>query len=108
MVTDMQNGPDASGFPPGTSAIVQETVMDRRMPALVVIHDDEDDWLVGDGVNDPNVRGASGIYHIDHVVALDPSIGEVAAMPTAHWATRPSASDPWTISQFSYEDRDHR
>lgn len=83
-------------------AIVQKTVIEGKLPALFVIHDDEGDWLVGDGVNDPNLEGASGFYHISHVVGLDRSIAETAVLPVGHVARRESGESPWTVSRFSY------
>jgi hypothetical protein len=43
-------------------AVVQRTVARGELPALVVVHDAEDYWLVGDGVGDPNLPDACGIY----------------------------------------------
>jgi len=51
-------------FPASLGAVVQRTVASGELPALVVIHDDENDWLVGDGVNDPDADSASIIFHI--------------------------------------------
>jgi hypothetical protein len=45
-------------FPSELGAVIQRTVLDGTEPARVVIHADEGGWLVGDGVNDPNLPGA--------------------------------------------------
>ncbi|MET8782295.1 hypothetical protein [Streptomyces sp. NPDC004589] len=58
---------ESNAFPEGLLAIVQRTVSDGHFPALAVIHDDEDDWLVSDDIHDPNEEEASGILHLDHV-----------------------------------------
>lgn len=50
-----------------TGAVVQHTIMRGELPALVVIRDAEDFWLVGDDVNDPNVEGACALFHLAHV-----------------------------------------
>jgi hypothetical protein len=69
-----------------------------------VIHDDEGYWLICDGVNDPNVPGASGLFNIDHLASIDPSIADTAALPIGFVARRSSPQSSWTFSEFSYED----
>ena len=91
-------------FPSGLVAVVQKTVIAGELPALIVIHDDEGDWLVGDGVNDPNEDGACGLYHMDHVVALDEAIQEAARLRTGYTATRDSLLDSWVFSKWEYPD----
>jgi hypothetical protein len=92
----------AGGFPAELLAIVQRTVADGTFPALVVIHDDEDDWLLCDSVHDPNADGASIVTHLDHVLAQDSSLGELAGMPPGHVAERSSARAPWGIRAWTY------
>jgi hypothetical protein len=88
----------------GVGAIVQRTVVNGEMPALVVVHDDEGDWLIGDGVNDPNEDDACDLFHLGHVLELDPSLMQVMDMPDGHMATRESATSAWEISVWQYED----
>jgi hypothetical protein len=90
------------GFAPDTPAIIQRTVIEGQTPALVVIHDDEGDWLVADGVNDPNVPGASGLFHIAHLLQLDPSISAISDLPVGFAARRSSPDAPWIYEPFSY------
>ena len=59
-------------------AVVQRTILSGERPARSVIRDDENDWCVGDDVNDPNVARASVIAHMTHVLARDSSVGELA------------------------------
>ncbi|MGW4222919.1 hypothetical protein ACWEG1_05625 [Streptomyces bauhiniae] len=87
-------------------AIVQKTVSEGRFPALVVVHDDEGDWLVGDDTHDPNETGASHLVHLAHVLAHDPSLAALADLPLGHVATRHSAGDPWIIGTWSYEEEE--
>lgn len=94
-------------FPDDLGAVVECTVLDGRLPALVVAHAPDGDWMVGDGVNDPNEPGASVATHIRHVLALDPSLGALASLPPGRRADRESAAHPWVVSDFVYEeDRD--
>lgn len=101
----MSQASDGSGqstsYPAG---VVQRTVIDGEMPALIVIHDDEDDWLIGDGVNDPNQDNACGVVHIGHIVDMDPSIREALDLPIGYSASRSTATSPWRVSRWQYED----
>ncbi|MFJ9099522.1 hypothetical protein ACIRJM_13685 [Streptomyces sp. NPDC102405] len=90
-------------FPQGLLAIIQRTVSAREFPTLTVIHDDEDDWLVSDGVHDPN-GGASSVHHLQHVVNSDPSLAELATVPPGHVAWRSTAGGVWVIEEWTYPD----
>lgn len=46
-------------FPNELGVVIQRTVLSGELPAFLVIHDADNDWCVGDGVNDPNEQGAS-------------------------------------------------
>ncbi|UXY32089.1 hypothetical protein [Streptomyces sp. HUAS TT20] len=91
-------------FPQDLLAIVQRTVADGSHPALMVIHDDEQDWLLADGLHDPNIDGASIVCHLDHVLNRDPSIAALASLPPGHIAERVSQDEPWSIRPWTYED----
>ncbi|WP_329493464.1 hypothetical protein [Kitasatospora herbaricolor] len=69
-----------------------------------MIHVDEGDWLIGDGVNDPNLPGASGVYSIACMAEVDPSLAGTAALRPGFAAYRDGPGLPWTIEPFSYED----
>jgi hypothetical protein len=86
------------------AGVVQKTVADGHLPALVVIHDDEDDWVINDGVNDPNIPDACDICHLSHLVALDPTIVEVMNIPAGYVAFRHDRSSPWVIQPWQYPD----
>ncbi|MCX4460442.1 hypothetical protein OG585_51580 (plasmid) [Streptomyces sp. NBC_01340] len=90
-------------FPQGLLAIIQRSVSAGEFPALTVIHDDEDDWLVSDGVHDPN-GGASSVLHLQHVVDSDPSLAQLATMPPGYVARRSTAADTWVIEEWTYPD----
>ncbi|GAA3143041.1 hypothetical protein GCM10010466_37520 [Planomonospora alba] len=93
-------------FPPELGAVVQRTVVSGELPALIVIHDDENDWLIGDGITDASDPTASIIKHIHHVVEMDPSVEETATLPCGYAAQRASQSAPWVITPWSYPDED--
>ncbi|MFJ9631573.1 hypothetical protein ACIRU8_28075 [Streptomyces sp. NPDC101175] len=92
----------SGAFPSELLAIVQRTVADGTFPALMMIHDDEDDWLLCDSIHDPNADGASIVTHMDHVLARDPALADLAGMPPGYVAERSSAQTPWEISPWMY------
>ncbi len=98
--------PDAR-FPDLLGAVVQRTVLTGEEPARVVIHDEHNDWLVGDGVNDPNLPGASVLACISHLAEDDAAVAGLATMPIGHAATRESPDKPWTITPHEWPDDDH-
>ena len=91
---------DGDTFPPELGAVVQRTVLDGQLPALVVGHAADGDWYVGDGINDPNVRGACVATHLHHVIDLDGSIGRLAVVPPGYEARRRTAEEPGTLEPF--------
>jgi hypothetical protein len=68
------------------------------------VHDEEGDWMVADGVNDPNKPGAALVTHMRHVVELDPSISELSSLPRGYQAHRAQLGSPWVIEEHSYEN----
>ena len=86
-------------FPRELGAVVQLTVLDGALPALLVIHSAEGDWLVGDGVTDPNLEGASVATHIWHAVERNSSMAELANLAPGHQAARRWPGDPWVVSE---------
>jgi hypothetical protein len=84
-------------------AVVQHTVARGELPALVVIHDEEDYWLVGDGIGDPNLPDACGLYHLAHVVELDPTVAVTMALPQGYAARRDSAEEEWRVEPWNYD-----
>lgn len=91
-------------FPDHLGAVVQRTVLTGQQPARIVIHDEANDWLVGDGVNDPNLPGASVIACIAHVVDTDPSVASLSTLPIGHVAERGDPETPWTITVRDWPD----
>ena len=84
-----------SRFPDDLGAVIQRTVLDGSMPALVVGHEADGGWYVGDGVNDPNLPGAAVATHIRHAIQRNTSIAGLATLPPGHEARRRWPGDPW-------------
>ncbi len=88
---------DDDEFPPQLGAIVQRTVLDGSEPAREVIHAPDGSWLVGDGLNDPNLPGASVATHLSHAIQRNSSIAALASMTPGHIAERRGPGDPWRV-----------
>lgn len=93
-------------FPPTLGAVIQRTVLDGSQPARIVLHDANGDWAVGDGINDPNLPGASVASHIGHVLERNSSVAGLAGMPLGFVAERADPGKEWVISPHLHED-DH-
>lgn len=95
--------PDGA-FPRQLGAVVQVTVLDGEMPALLVVHGQDGDWLIGDGVNDPNLPGASVATHIWHAIERNSSIKSLADLPPGSQARRRWPGDRWIVSEAELLD----
>ena len=93
-------------FPPNLGAVIQRTVFYGQLPAREVIHDTDNMWLVGDGINDPNEPEACIVGHIHHVVELNSSVASLASLPPGHIAFRQGPGEPWEIELHRYEDEE--
>ncbi|GAB1644684.1 hypothetical protein [Krasilnikovia sp. MM14-A1259] len=84
-------------FPYNLGAVVQRTVLDGLEPAREVIHTDENSWIVGDGVNDPNRPGAVEVACIMHVVERNSSVAQLASLPIGQLTYRENPGQPWRV-----------
>ncbi|MEU4715641.1 hypothetical protein AB0F73_18550 [Micromonospora purpureochromogenes] len=91
-------------FPDNLGAVVQRTVLTGQEPPRIVIHEEDNDWLIGDGVNDPNLDGASVVVCISHIADADPSVAELATLPIGYIAERDEPHLPWTITVHEWAD----
>jgi hypothetical protein len=95
---------ESDEFPAQLGAVVQCTVLDGRELAREVIHAEDGSWLVSDGVNDPNLPGASIATHIWHAIERNSSMASLASMPPGHIAKRSNPAEPWVITQHAWAD----
>jgi len=91
-------------FPPQLGAGVQRTVADGREPAREVIHTNDNSWLIGDGIGDPNLPGASTVLHLQHLLLADPTLEELAFLPLGQMATRDGLGGPWAVTKHKWRD----
>lgn len=75
-----------------------------QLPALSVIHAADGAWIVGDGVNDPNVAGACAVHCMAHIADLDPTISVTAELAPGYAAYRVSVGDSWAVAPFDFAD----
>ncbi|MFC4536565.1 hypothetical protein [Sphaerisporangium dianthi] len=95
---------ESNEFPPDLGAVVQWTVAKGDTPALFVGHTDDNEWLVGDGVNDPNGDGACAAMCIWTAIERNSSIRALADLPLGWAAEREAASTPWRRVPFTLPD----
>lgn len=91
-------------FPSDLGAVVQGTVLSGDIPAREVVHTPDGSWLIGDGVSDPNLPGASMVSNISHAVQWNSSIAELATMGPGHIAERSDPGSPWQIAVLEGRD----
>jgi hypothetical protein len=91
-------------FPAELGAVVQVTVLEGREPARLVVHASDGSWMVGDGVDDHNLPGASIATHISHVVERDASVAALATLGPGRVARRDGPGWAWEISDHVWED----
>jgi len=95
---------EGATFPRSLGAVVQHTVLSGLEPAREVVHAEDGSWLVGDGVNDPNLPGASTVTHISHAIERNSSIAELATMPPGHMARRSGPVAEWRTEPLVWLD----
>jgi hypothetical protein len=104
--TDAVSWPyEDSRFPPDLGVVVMRTILDGKMPVLQVVHAAEDWWGFADGVNSPN-GDASITAHVHHVLEIDPSLAQLAALPPGFKADRDDHDSPWVVTEFEYGEDD--
>ena len=89
-------------FPEILGAVIQRTVLEGTLPALYVAHTSENDWIVGDGINDPNVAEAAAAAHSRHVVDLNSTLEPLATLPLGFQAVRASIGSVWEIEPMAW------
>jgi hypothetical protein len=92
-------------FPDNLGAVIQRTILSGELPVRLVVHDSENDWRVGDGVNDPNTPEACVVAHIGHVVASDSSVAELASLPPGEEAWRDGPGQSLQRSAHEYPEQ---
>jgi hypothetical protein len=84
-------------FPDDLGAVVMNSVLDGRRPALQIVHFETGSWGVADAIDRPKVRNMTAT-HLRHVLDRDPTLAELATMQPGYQADRNAVGDPWVIS----------
>jgi hypothetical protein len=70
-----------------------------------VIHAPDGSWLVGDGINEPNLPGASTATYLAQVIERNSAVADLANMPPGHIGpVRSGPGEAWAV--FVLEGRD--
>jgi len=88
-------------FPRNLGAVVQGTILSGDVPARRVVHTSDGAWLIGDGVSDQSLPGATIVSHISHVVQWNMAIAELATMGPGHIAERSDPGGSWRIAALA-------
>ncbi len=81
--------------PQNVATISLRDIIDGRAPILLVSHDADDGmWQFLDGRNDLTAEDAV-VLSLDCVLALDPSIAQLADLPLGWQAWRENVNQPW-------------
>jgi hypothetical protein len=87
---------------PDTAALVSKSVVYDGHPILLVTHDEDDHgWQFLDGADPP-----SDFVHVcmSHPIGLDPSLSELADLPTGWCAWRDSVDTRWCREPLSADE----
>lgn len=91
---------ETAQFPSNLGAVVHWTVASGEAPALFVGHTETNSWLVGDGVNDPNIPGACAAMCIWAAIKHNSSIRTLADLPMGWAAERDAPAASWRRAPF--------
>jgi hypothetical protein len=78
-------------------------VIQDKKPITYVTHDEGDGaWQFFSNDKFENYEDVAMIVGLGQIVALDPSLLELAEMPVGYYAIRKTANDRWSISEQGY------
>jgi hypothetical protein len=85
-------------FPRQLAAVVMDSVLEGRMPALQVVHFASGFWGIADGIDEPDEHNCTAT-HIWHVLDRDESLQTLASLAPGYQADRSQPGSEWTISR---------
>ncbi|NET34765.1 MAG: hypothetical protein F6K19_22525 [Cyanothece sp. SIO1E1] len=91
--------------PRNCSTITMRQVLDGEEPILLVSHDEDDHGWQFIGSTDANVDDGRVVY-LEHMVALDPTVLEIADLPPGWQAVRDANESPWIRRRNPAADED--
>lgn len=84
------------------AVITLKRIVKGRAPVLYVVRDDEGGWQFLDG--DDCTEDDAAIVGLDEIIAHDPTLRELAALPPGFYAARETLDAPWHIGWRGDED----
>ena len=81
-------------------------MLDGSEPAGEVIHDEDNNWLVGDGVTDPDLPRAAVASHIWPVIERNSSVADLTTLPLGHIATGQGQANLGRSAAHEYQPED--
>jgi hypothetical protein len=93
--------------PPHTGVYLSESVNSGREPVTYVSHDPEDGaWqFPGDSMSD---GGGPVIVCLHHPIDKDPTLKELADLPSGWWAERNGPGEPWVRREHEPAEKEER
>jgi hypothetical protein len=83
-----------------TAVFTTKYVIQDKKPITYVTHEEEDGaWQFFSSDKFENYEDVAMIVGLGEIIALDPSLLELAGMPVGHYAIRETANDNWRIQQ---------
>ena len=79
--------------PVDRAAYSTANVLERRLPVLLVVHDEDGDWQVLCGLTDDPLHGR--VACLGCLLDIEPSIASLADLPRGWCAWRESPDAPW-------------
>ena len=96
-------------FPTGHAeglVIASRAVMYDNWPILLVTHWEPGNWHFVNGHGDTDDVADSMTVHVEHVLALDPSIGLLRDLPAGWQGWRGTPADAWTRQPIPADEGD--
>ncbi|MFG0283894.1 MAG: hypothetical protein ACF8R7_05685 [Phycisphaerales bacterium JB039] len=88
------------------SVIALKRIMQQGAPVLCALRDEEGDWQFLDG--DECTEDDAAIVTLGDIVAHDPTLRELAALPPGFAAVRETADGPWFVGIMEDDDEEER
>jgi len=93
----MNNGIRIFPGSPRTAVFTTRFVLEGS-PITLVRHDEEDcAWQFLSDEEFEDFESVARVVAFEEIVAMDPTVLDVADMPPGHYATRTSPVDPWAV-----------
>ena len=81
---------------PNPASLTSVDILDRRMPIVLVTHDEDDGtWQFHSANGAPSSDSEARVVGLKTIVGIDPSVAVLADLPLGWRAVRADANAPW-------------